>query len=183
VPNYWPLGLSFPVLVFLAAYSYTKRITSFAHFWLGASLLLAPLAAWIAIRGPYQLVSPLLLGGAVMFWVAGFDILYATQDAEFDRVSKLHSIPARFGVARSLRIAAACHIVMWLLLAMLTYASPHLGAIFASGLIVLAAMLIYQHVLVRPDDLTRVNRAFFQVNAVISIGMLVLAIAQLWIGN
>ena len=110
--NPWPLYLSVPVLLFVLGYSLAKRFTSLAHFWLGAALMLAPVAAWGAIRGFEEPVVPLLLGGAVAFWVAGFDILYACQDARFDRDAGLHSVPARFGIVQSLRIAAACHAVM-----------------------------------------------------------------------
>src|SRR5205814_1642818 len=107
--NWWPLYLSVPVLLFLLAYSYTKRFTALAHFWLGASLLLAPVAAWIAIRGFEAWWIPLTLGLAVLFWVAGFDIIYACQDADFDRRAKLHSIPALLGVTRALSLARLSH--------------------------------------------------------------------------
>jgi len=179
LPNYWPIALSGPVLIFIGAYSWTKRFTSLAHFWLGASLMLAPVAAWIAIRGFDAMATPLLLGGAVLFWVAGFDILYACQDAEFDRHSRLHSIPARMGVAAALRLAAVCHLCMWGLLVLLLIVSPHMNWIFAAGLVALAGLLIYEHAIVKPTDLTRVNRAFFQVNAVVSIGMLILGLVQI----
>lgn len=178
-PNPWPLYLSGPVLVFLAGYSLAKRFTSLAHFWLGAALMLAPVAAWIAVRGLVDLTVPLLLGGAVLFWVAGFDILYACQDTDFDRAEGLHSVPARFGVRRSLRVAAACHAVMVGLLAGLAVVSPHLGAVYLAGLAGVSLLLVYEHALVRPDDLSRVNRAFFQVNGVISVGLLVLVLVQL----
>ena len=99
LPRNWiPLYASVPVLLFLMAYSYTKRFTLLSHFWLGAALMLAPPAAWVAIRGEIA-AAPVLLGGAVLFWVAGFDIIYACQDFDFDRQMRLHSIPARFGVA------------------------------------------------------------------------------------
>jgi 4-hydroxybenzoate polyprenyltransferase len=103
------------VLVFICLYSVTKRFTALSHFWLGASLLLAPVAAWIAILGMdvNTLPTPILLGLAVLFWVAGFDILYACQDAAFDRDHGLHSVPARVGIRASLRIAALCHAVMF----------------------------------------------------------------------
>src|SRR5439155_24270210 len=107
--NAWPLYLSVPVLLFLLGYSFSKRFTYLCHVWLGTSLLLAPLAAWIAIRGLEGLMTPLVLGLAVLFWVTGFDILYACQDVEFDRKSGLWSIPARFGVPASLRVALLCH--------------------------------------------------------------------------
>src|SRR5205085_496425 len=163
-----------PVLLFLAGYSLTKRFTSLAHFWLGAALMLAPVAAWIAVRGPVEMAAPLLLGGAVLFWVAGFDILYACQDYDFDKAAGLHSVPARLGVKRSLRVAAASHAIMLGLLAGLYFASPHLGAVYLAGLVGVGVLLAYEHALVRPDDLSRVNRAFFQVNGVISVGLLVL---------
>lgn len=180
--NPWPLYLSVPVLLFLAGYSWTKRFTSLAHVWLGAALALAPVAAWIAIRGMAYLAVPGLLGGAVLFWVAGFDILYACQDFTFDRAEGLHSIPARFGIAASLRIAAVCHAVMlgWLLA--LFFACPPLRGIYLAGLAGVAALLIYEHALVRPDDLSRVNRAFFQVNAIVSLGLFAVVIVQLLVG-
>lgn len=179
LPNYWPLALSVPVLLVLCGYSTAKRFTALAHFWLGGALMLAPLAAWIALKGPTDLSVPALLGGAVLFWVAGFDILYACQDMDFDRRAKLHSIPARVGIARALRIAAACHLLMWLLLAAMAVISPHLNWIFWLGLILLAGLLYYEHVLVHPSDLSRVNQAFFQVNALISVGLLLLGIIQI----
>jgi 4-hydroxybenzoate polyprenyltransferase len=178
-PNPWPLYLCGPVLLFVLGYSLAKRFTSLAHFWLGAALMLAPVAAWIAVKGPVDMTAPLLLGAAVAFWVAGFDILYACQDAEFDRGEGLHSVPARFGVRASLRIAAACHAAMFALLVGLYFASPHLGAVFLCGLAAVGALLVYEHSLVRADDLTRVNRAFFHVNGVISVGLLVVVLVQL----
>jgi 4-hydroxybenzoate polyprenyltransferase len=178
-PNYWPLILSVPVLVFIGLYSLTKRFTALAHFWLGASLMLAPLSAWIAIRGVVDLWAPLLIGGAVFFWVAGFDILYACQDVDFDRQADLHSIPALLGVRASLRVALVCHATMIALLAVLYAVTPELGWVFLAGLIAVGILLAYEHWLVRPDDLTRVNRAFFQVNAAVSVGLFVLVVVQL----
>jgi 4-hydroxybenzoate polyprenyltransferase len=184
--NSWPLYLSVPVLAFTCAYSYTKRFTALAHFWLGASLLLAPLAAWIAIRGLGgwgDLAAPLVLGGAVLFWVAGFDILYACQDADFDRRARLHSIPAVLGIPAGLRVAAGCHAVMLvLLLALYWAAAPELGYVYLAGVAAVAALLVYEHWLVRPDDLSRVNQAFFQVNGVISVGLFLLVLVQLAVG-
>jgi 4-hydroxybenzoate polyprenyltransferase len=181
--NPWPLYLSVPVLLFIGAYSLTKRFSALSHFWLGASLLLAPLAAWIAIRGmahPQELMVPLTLGGAVLFWVAGFDILYACQDIDFDRHAGLHSIPAVIGVRASLRVAAACHLVMLLLLVLLNWvAAPDLGMVYLIGVALVAILLIVEHWLVRPDDLSRVNLAFFQVNGIISIGLFVIVMLQL----
>lgn len=177
--NPYPLYLSMPVLLFLCAYSYTKRFTSLSHVWLGASLGLSPLAAWIAIRGLADLATPLVLGGAVLCWVTGFDIFYACQDVDFDRRAKLHSIPAALGLRASLRIAALCHLLMVILLVGLYWAAaPQLGVIYLIGVAAAALLLIYEHRLVRPDDLSRVNQAFFQVNGIISVGLFLVVLVQ-----
>lgn len=187
LPNRLPLYFSLPVLAFLFGYSYTKRFTVLAHFWLGAALALAPICAWIAFRGaavaaqPADLLPAVILGGAVLLWVAGFDIIYACQDFEFDKNSGLCSIPARLGVANSLRLAAVCHLGMLLLLALLHFVFPPLGWLYLGGVVVVAILLIYEHALVRPDDLTRVNLAFFHVNSVVSLGLLVVGALDLWI--
>jgi 4-hydroxybenzoate polyprenyltransferase len=177
-PNPWPLRLALPVLLFICAYSLTKRFTVLAHFWLGASLMLAPLSAWIAIRGLEALETPLVLGLAVLLWVSGFDILYACQDADFDRAAKLYSIPARFGIRSSLKIALGCHLLMLAALGALYLVSPHLGLVYLIGLGGIALLIVYEHWLVRPDDLSRVNRAFFQVNGAISIGLFLVVLLQ-----
>lgn len=189
LPNRLPLYLAVPVLGILALYSFTKRFTSLSHFWLGLSLMLAPVSAWIAIRGeavlanPRDLLPAVVLGGAVLAWVAGFDIIYACQDAAFDRDAGLHSVPAKVGVRRSLQIAAVCHGAMIALLAALPWTSNVLAFswIYGIGVAATAALLIYEHALVRPDDLSRVNQAFFQVNAIVSIGLLVVASIDLWL--
>ena len=179
--NPWPSYLAVPVLLFIGAYSYTKRFTALAHFWLGAALLLSPVAAWIAILGLDRLQIPGTLGLAVFFWVAGFDIIYACQDAAFDREAKLYSIPAKIGVGPALRVALVCHLLMLgLLIALYFLANPPLGVIYLIGIVAVAALLIYEHALVKPTDLTRVNAAFFQVNAVISIGLLLVALVEVW---
>jgi 4-hydroxybenzoate polyprenyltransferase len=183
-PNPWPLILAGPVLLFVCAYSYTKRFTVLSHFWLGASLLLAPVAAWVAIRGLQNLVVPVVLGLAVFFWVAGFDILYACQDVDFDRRAKLSSVPAWLGVRTSLRAALVCHLLMVLLLSALYWVAwPYLGVIYLAGVAAVAGLLVYEHALVRPDDMSRVNQAFFHVNAVVSLGLFVVLLAQLVIGR
>jgi 4-hydroxybenzoate polyprenyltransferase len=179
-PNAWPLYLSVPVLLFLGGYSYAKRFTYLSHFWLGAALLLAPLSAWIAIRGLEDLGAPLILGLAVLFWVAGFDIIYACQDVDFDRSARLASVPARLGVAWALKVALLCHLGMLAMLVALYFAAaPTLGWIYLSGVTAVAALLAYEHWLVRPDDLSRVNHAFFQVNSIISVGLLLVVALQL----
>lgn len=170
--NPWPFALSAPVLAWLLGYSYAKRFTSLAHYWLGVGLAFTPVAAWIALTGRLD-VTPLLLGLAVLFWVGGFDILYACQDAEFDRQSKLSSLPARLGVARSLKLAAASHAVTVLALVALGLEYPRFGWIYFAGVAAVAAILAYEHALVKPDDLRRVNLAFFHLNAIISVGLLV----------
>jgi 4-hydroxybenzoate polyprenyltransferase len=177
LPNRLPIYLAVPVLAFLAAYSYAKRFTWLSHFWLGAALGFSPVAAWIAIRGdavlgrPADLWPSILLGAAVLSWVAGFDIIYACQDFEYDCQAGLYSIPTQLGITRSLRLAAICHAVTVVLLAALPLVYPWLGAIYWTAVAAVAALLVYEHILVRPDDLTRVNKAFFQVNAFISIGL------------
>lgn len=178
LPNTWPLILSVPVLAFLIGYSWTKRFTALAHFWLGAALMMAPVAAWIAIRGSLDW-PPVVLGVAVMLWVAGFDIIYACQDFEFDREAGLHSVPAKFGIVGALRIAAACHAGMLVALVALPWVFAPLGAIYYVGIGVVALLLIYEHWLVRPDDLSRVNAAFFNINVVISIGLFLLITTDL----
>lgn len=177
-PNPWPLYLSVPVLLFVLGYSLAKRVTSLVHVWLGAALALAPIAAWIAVTGRIS-AEPLLLGAAVLLWVTGFDVLYACQDTDFDRAAGLHSIPARLGVRRSLRLAAGLHALMLACLVGLGLASPALGAVYFVGLAAVAMLLVVEHWLVRPDDLSRVNAAFFQVNGVISVGLLLVVLVQL----
>lgn len=178
--NPWPIRLALPVLLFVLAYSYTKRFTALAHYWLGASLLLAPVAAWIAIRGFDDFAPPIVLGFAVFFWVAGFDIIYACQDADFDRDAKLHSIPAWLGVPMALRIAMLSHLATIALLgALYVIAAPPLGWIYRMAIVGVAVLLIYEHSLVRPNDLTRVNQAFFNVNIIISIGLLAVLLIEI----
>ncbi|MGH7134216.1 MAG: 4-hydroxybenzoate octaprenyltransferase, partial [Pirellulales bacterium] len=180
LPNRWPLWLSVPLLVFLCGYSFSKRFTALAHFWLGAALGLAPVAAWLALRGDVER-PPLVLGVAVLFWVAGFDVIYACQDVEFDVRAGLHSMPARLGVTRALRVAALCHLVTIVALLLLPSVYPRLGWIYVSGILAVAALLAYEHRLVRPDDLSRVNMAFFNVNAVVSIGLFLIGLADLFV--
>jgi len=179
LPNWLPLVLSVPVLAWLLGYSYAKRFTMLAHGWLGAALGMAPVAAWIAIRGEALLAHPadglpaLILGLAVTTWVAGFDIIYACQDAVFDASQGLHSIPARLGVPRALKLAAGLHVVTLAILATLTLVVPQLGAVYWGTLVAIAALLVWEHSLVRPDDLSRVNQAFFTANAAIGLLLLV----------
>jgi 4-hydroxybenzoate polyprenyltransferase len=180
------VALSAPVLAWLLGYSYAKRFTMLAHVWLGVALGLAPVAAWIALRGeqilrdPSDLVPAGILGMAVALWVAGFDTIYACQDAAFDSAHGLQSIPARLGVPRALRLAAILHGITLLLLAALPLAVPQLGAIYWLALAAIAALLAWEHSIVRPDDLSRVNEAFFNANAVIGVVLLAAIAADLW---
>lgn len=178
LPNSWPLRLSVPVLLFLCGYSYAKRFTSLCHYWLAAALMLSPIAVWIALRGEVTAV-PLLLAAMIFFWVGGFDIIYACQDTEFDKQAGLFSLPARLGNRNALRVAFVSHMLTIACLAALWYVSG-LGVIFGTGVILVAALLIYEHRLIRPEDLTRVNQAFFQVNAVISVGLFATGLLDLW---
>jgi 4-hydroxybenzoate polyprenyltransferase len=188
LPNRLPLYLSVPVLAFLCGYSFAKRFTALAHVWLGTALALSPVAVWIAIRGeqvmehPGDLLPAMVLGAVVLTWVTGFDIIYACQDFEFDKSRGLHSIPTKLGVASSLRLAAICHLATVCLLAILPLAYPHFGILFWVAIVAVAVLLIYEHSLVRPDDLDRVNIAFFNVNAVISLGLFAVGTLDLWIG-
>ena len=148
-------------------YSYTKRFTLWSHLVLGLSLGIAPAAAWIAVRGSLD-PAILLLTLAVMLWTAGFDIIYACQDVEFDHSAGLYSLPRRMGVSRALAVSTAMHVVMMIPLVALAVLF-HLGWIAAVGLVLVAALLVYEHSLVKPGDLSRVNPAFFNVNAWISL--------------
>lgn len=177
--NWLPLWLAVPVLLFLCGYSFTKRFTALCHVWLGLSLMLAPIAVWIAVKGTVEL-PPVLLGLAVLCWVTGFDILYACQDVEFDRQSGLHSIPAKVGVPAALKIAMVSHALMLVWLVLLWYLAP-LGTVWLVGVILVTALLAYEHSLVRPDDLSRVNLAFFYVNIVISLGLFALVLVDGWV--
>lgn len=179
LPNRWPIYLSVPVLLFLCGYSYAKRFTSWCHYWLAAALMLSPIAVWIALKGEVTAV-PLLLAAMIFFWVGGFDIIYACQDTEFDRKAGLFSLPAKLGNKTALRVAFASHLITIGCLAGLWYASG-LGVIFGIGVVLVAGLLIYEHQLIRPEDLTRVNQAFFQVNVVISVGLLGVGLLDMWL--
>lgn len=153
-------------------YSLTKRWTQFSHIVLGWCLSIAPTGAWIAVRGEIGSAIPLLLSLVVLLWTAGFDILYACQDYDFDRREGLRSIPARVGIARALWISRALHAGAFLALVWL-YVLTGLGPLAFAGVIATGALLVYQHRLVRADDLGRLNAAFFTTNAFVSVILLV----------
>ena len=159
-------------LASILLYSFTKRWTQFSHIVLGWCLSIAPTGAWIAVRGELASPIPLLLSLVVLLWTAGFDILYACQDYDFDRREGLRSIPARTSIARALWIARALHAAAFLALVWL-YALTGLGPLAVAGVIATGALLVYQHRLVRADDLGRLNAAFFTTNAFVSVILLV----------
>ncbi len=165
------LKLSPLAIAVLAVYSYTKRFTWASHFVLGLAISAAPIGAWIAVRGAFE-PEILPLAFAVLAWLAGFDVLYALQDVEFDRSHGLHSMPARFGVVRSLVMARALHLFAWALLA-LTGTLFQLGAWYWAGLAITAVLFLYEHSLVRADDLSRLDMAFFNMNGYISVTVFV----------
>ncbi len=162
--------LSLPTLAILLLYSYTKRFTSLSHVVLGFAIGCAPLAAWLAIRGEFAW-PPILLSAAVMFWVAGFDLIYALQDIEFDRKARLFSLPSKLGVAPALRISTLFHGVTVILLTA-TAMIAGLGWIAYAGIAIVAGILYWEHRLVTPNDLSRINVAFFNLNGYISILLL-----------
>jgi 4-hydroxybenzoate polyprenyltransferase len=173
------LALSPAALAIVFGYSYMKRYTWGTHFFLGLALGCAPVGAWIAIRGELEPV-PLLLGLSVLLWVAGFDIIYSCQDVQFDRGERLYSIPKRFGIAGALWISGILHACMVLLLG-LVFLEAGLGPLSLAGLGLVAILLLYEHSLVRPGDLSRVNAAFFTINGWISVLLFVIAgIDILW---
>jgi 4-hydroxybenzoate polyprenyltransferase len=171
------LALSPLALLIVLGYSYTKRFTPLSHLVLGLALGIAPVGAWLAVRGRFE-AAPVVLALAVLFWVAGFDTIYACQDVEFDRREGLRSLPARLGVRRALLLARALHAAAVALLAGLYLLVP-LHPVYLAGVAAVAALLVYEHSLVSADDLSRVDAAFFAVNGWISVGYLVFVIAAL----
>jgi len=175
--NRLALELSPVALAVLLLYSYTKRLTRWSHLVLGLALGIAPSAAWIAVRGSLD-PRILLLTAAVTFWVGGFDVLYACQDYEFDRKAGLHSVPRYFGIRASLWIARAFHLIMvGLLIALLLVFA--MGKLAAFGVLAVILLLIYEHSLVRPNDLSKLNAAFFTMNGFISVLFFVFVAADL----
>ena len=169
------LALSPVALLIVFGYSYTKRFTALSHVFLGLALAVAPMGAWLAIRGRFE-APPVVLGLAVLFWVAGFDTIYACQDEAFDRAEGLHSLPARLGTRRALVLARLFHVIAVALLAAV-YALAPLHPIYLAGVGVVAGLLIYEHSLVRADDLSRIDAAFFTVNGWISLGYFAVTLA------
>ena len=184
----WQLGrLTFILLpgayIFLIGYSFTKRITWMSHFVLGITDGLAPLGAWAAVRNslftPQDLPAWILLG-VVTFWIAGFDMIYACQDVDFDRQEGLNSIPARFGIPTALRLSTICHVATLALLLALGLVS-NLGWPYWIGLVIVTGLLTWEHRLVRPDDLSKLGVAFFNINGYISITLFFAILGSLYI--
>jgi 4-hydroxybenzoate polyprenyltransferase len=176
-----PLALA---IVFF--YSLTKRFTWASHLFLGLALSIAPIGAWLAIVQPpfhwSELAVPVFLGLAVVFWLAGFDVLYSLQDREFDRAYGLFSIPVRFGVRRALALSSAFHIINVVFLAMVGFTAG-LGPIYWVGFVVVTLVLVWEHRIVKPTDLSRINRAFFDLNAYVSLGYFLATLIDSAIGS
>ena len=172
------LQLSPLALAIVMGYSYTKRFTSWSHVVLGFALGIAPAAAWIAVDGSLD-PRILWLTAAVTFWTAGFDMIYSCQDFEFDRGSRLHSVPKRLGIAGALTLSRLLHLAMLVCLVMLLQ-SFSLGLLGAVGIGIVALLLVYEHSLVKADDLSRVNAAFFTVNGYVSVLFFVFWAADVW---
>ncbi|RNB84944.1 UbiA-like polyprenyltransferase [Brevibacillus panacihumi] len=167
-----------PLAVFvLVLYSYTKRFTWLCHFVLGVAIGFGPLGGWVATTGQVD-ITGLLLFASVMFWTAGFDIIYACQDADFDRKEGLYSMPSRFGVANALLVARMCHVLTFVGLVSL-YAMADLSFWFLIGVLISGAILIYEHSLVKPTDLSKVDVAFFNMNGILSVVMFVFTMIDL----
>ena len=187
LPNWLPATLSLPVLAWLLGYSYAKRFTPFAHVWLGTALGLTPLAAWIAVRGPSVLSNPsdivpaCVLALAVTAWVAGFDTIYSCQDAAFDSNERLQSLPARFGIKGALYISGFFHLLATVALLILPQTTPLVGNYTTWTVCGIALLLVVEHLLVSSRDLSRINQAFFTVNAVIGLVLLAGISADLWL--
>ena len=174
--------LSPVALAIVFFYSLTKRFTWASHLFLGLALSLAPMGAWLAVSGSPidlgELATPFFLGLGVLFWLAGFDLIYSLQDHEFDRTQGLHSIPVRFGVARALRLSTFFHLCTVIFLGFVGL-TAHAGIIYWLGFVTVSAILFWEHRIVKPDDLSRINRAFFDFNAYVSIGYLLAIVGDL----
>jgi 4-hydroxybenzoate polyprenyltransferase len=166
--NVWPLVLSVPVLIFICAYPLLKRFSRLCHYYLGAALALAPVCAWIAMSGGIAW-PPVLMAGAVLCWTAGFDIIYACQDFASDCATGVVSVPAKCGIVRALWISRGTHVAALGLLIALGLNAPELAVLYFVGVACAAILLIVEHALVRPDDLSKVGLAFFTINGIISL--------------
>jgi 4-hydroxybenzoate polyprenyltransferase len=182
--NWLCFVLSPVALAVIFFYSLTKRFTWASHLFLGLALSLAPIGAWFAVAGSNislgELMIPLYLGLAVVFWLAGFDVIYSLQDREFDSTHGLYSIPVRFGIGRALRLSSLFHVCTAVFLALVGVAAQ-LGLIYWIGWLAICAILSWEHCIVRPDDLSRINRAFFDFNAYVSIGYFLATLTDVFV--
>ena len=170
-------ALSPVALIVVMGYSYTKRFTALSHFWLGLALSISPVGAWIAVQGSFAL-PPIILCLVVLLWTAGFDIIYACQDVNFDRKHGLRSIPAKIGIKWSLWLSSALHVIAVLLLLGIPFL-VELGLFYYIGVGIVVLIFIYEHAIVKPTDLSRVNLAFFTLNGTISLVLMALSIADI----
>lgn len=170
-------ALSPVALAVIMGYSFTKRFTALSHLWLGLALSISPVGAWIAITGRFDW-TPIVLCCVVLLWTAGFDIIYACQDVNFDRKHGLHSIPARIGIRWALWISSALHVVAVVLLFVIPLLTE-LGLFYYIGVGIVVLIFIYEHAIVKPNDLSRVNLAFFTLNGTISLVLMALSIADI----
>jgi 4-hydroxybenzoate polyprenyltransferase len=178
--NSWPIVLSVPVLAFLCAYPLLKRFTRLCHYYLGAALALAPICAWIAIAGSLAW-APVVMGAAVLCWTAGFDIIYACQDVQSDHETGVVSVPAKVGIARALWISRATHAGALGLLILLGAIAPELSMLYGIGVVCAGMLLLAEHSIVRPNDLSKVGLAFFTLNGVISLLIGVLGVIDVFV--
>jgi 4-hydroxybenzoate polyprenyltransferase len=180
--NFLCFVLSPVALAIVFFYSLTKRFTWTSHLFLGLALSLAPVGAWLAVSGSAttlgELIIPFFLGLAVLFWLAGFDVIYSLQDHEFDRAHGLHSVPVRFGVAAALRLSSFFHFCTIIFLGLVGFLA-RLGMVYWLGFIAICAILFWEHRIVTPSDLSRINRAFFDFNAYVSLGYFLITVGDL----
>jgi 4-hydroxybenzoate polyprenyltransferase len=178
--NPWPVILSVPVLLFLSGYPLLKRFTRLCHYYLGAALALAPVCAWVAVSGTVA-AEPLWMAAAVLCWTAGFDIIYACQDHQSDLACGVFSVPAKIGIGPALWVARLTHVVSVAMLVMLGVWSPPLGTLYFVGVGAAIALLLVEHSLVKPHDLSKVNLAFFTFNGIISVLLGTLGIIDVFV--
>jgi 4-hydroxybenzoate polyprenyltransferase len=178
--NILPLALSIPVLLFVASYPLLKRFTRLCHYYLGASLALAPVCAWVAISGRVD-VDPLIMAAAVLLWTAGFDIIYACQDYQSDLETGVISVPVKFGIAGALRTARLTHLICFGAMVALGLYSVPLSALYFIGVAIAGILMIIEHALVKPHDLSKVGLAFFTINGIISALIGVLGIIDIYV--
>jgi 4-hydroxybenzoate polyprenyltransferase len=178
--NPWPAILAIPVLAYLAGYPFMKRFTRFCHYYLGGALALAPLCAYLAVSG-HLTAAPWLMFATVLTWTAGFDIIYACQDYESDRATGTFSVPAKIGIGPALWIARITHLLSVLFLILLGLSTPAFGTLFFIGVACAILLLIVEHALVHPNNLSKVNLAFFTINGIISLLVCTLGIIDLFL--